>query len=197
MYQRLSIILVAALVMLTVVGCGKPPEAEMQAANASFDAARAAEAEQYVQGTFNAAQDTLNAAMAMKQEQDAKFALFRSYGKAKEMFVKAEQMANQAATEAAAEKERVKAMVTEQMTVAQAALDSASTAMDKAPKGKGNKAEIELMKADLDAAKAAFEQAKTSFDAGKYLQAQNEVKTVIDRAHKLSDEIALARTMKK
>ncbi len=197
MSKRFPLIFLTVAVMLTLVGCSKPPEAEMQAANAAFDAARGAEAEAYVPDVYRAAMDTLNAAMAMKQEQDGKFALFRSYGKSKEVFLKSEGMAKQVAMDAAAEKERVKARVTELLTQARAALDSTTAALAKAPRGKGSKAEVELMKSDLGAAEASFTDAQNDFNAGKYLSAQSKVQAVVDRAHKLSDEIAMAWGKKK
>ncbi len=63
MFKRVTLALLA-LMLLVVVGCSKAPEAEMTAASAAFDAARAAEAEGYVPDAFRMAQDTLNAAQA-------------------------------------------------------------------------------------------------------------------------------------
>jgi hypothetical protein len=196
MSKRISIIVLAAVVLLSLIGCGKPPEAEMQKANASFDAAKAAEAEQYVPDMYRAAMDSLNAGMALKQEQDSKFALFRSYGKAKNLFIKADSLAGVATVEAAAEKERVKAQVSDMLATAKAAIDSASTALDKAPRGKGSKAEIELMKNDLTAAQAAYDDAMNDFNMGKYLQARTKVQAVIDRAGKVSADIEAAKARK-
>lgn len=196
MSKRLSVIVLASFVLLVLAGCSKPPEMEMQKANGAFDAAKAAEAEAYVPDAYRAAMDTLNAAMAMKQEQDGKFALFRSYGKSKALFIKAEEMANQVTTQAAAEKERVKAEVTNLMTEAKAALDSAEMALKKAPRGKGSKADIELIEADLTAAKTAFGDANNDFAAGKYLVARSKVQTVIEKARSIQSEIAMAAQKK-
>ena len=192
MSKRFTVIVLAAFVLLSLVGCSKPPEAEMQKANASFDAAKAAEAEAYVPDSYRAAMDTLNAAMAAKQEQDSKFALFRSYGKSKALFIKADSLAGKTSMDAAAEKERVKAQVSDMLAQAKAALDSANAALAKAPRGKGSKADIELMKSDLTAAQAGYDDAMNDFNAGKYLQARTKVGAVIERANKVSADIALA-----
>jgi len=197
MSKRLSVIVLASFVLLVLAGCSKPPEMEMQKANAAFDAAKTAEAEAYVPDAYRAAMDTLNAAMAMKQEQDGKFALFRSYGKCKALFVKAEEMANQVATQAAAEKERVKAEVSNLLTEAKAALDSAEVALKKAPKGKGTKADIELIESELTATRTAFDDANADFNAGKYLVARGKVQTVIEKARGIQNEIATAAQKKK
>jgi len=191
MSKRLSVVVLATFVLLALAGCSKPPEMEMQSANAAFEAARAAEAEAYVPDAYRAAMDSLNAAMAMKQEQDGKFALFRSYGKSKAMFVKADAMAKQVSQDAAAEKEKVKNEVTALLTEAKTALDAADAAFAKAPKGKGTKADLELIGADLNATKAAYDDATNDFNAGRYLVARSKIQTVISKANGITAEIPM------
>lgn len=191
MFKRVTLALLA-LMLLALVGCSKAPEAEMTAASASFDAARAAEAEAYAPESFRTAQDTLNAAQAAKTEQDGKFALFRSYGKSKEMFVRAQALAEKASTDAASEKERVKAEVMVLMADAKAAIDSAAAAVAKAPKGKDTKAEIELIKGSLDALTPAYTDAEMEFNNGKYLTAKTKFEGVMNQAKSIQDEIAAA-----
>jgi hypothetical protein len=195
MFKRVTLALLA-LMLLVVVGCSKAPEAEMTAASAAFDAARAAEAEGYVPDAFRMAQDTLNAAQAMKTEQDGKFALFRSYGKSKEMFVRAQALAEKATADAAAEKERVKAEVMTLMADAKAAMDAATAAVDKAPKGKDTKAEIELIKNSLAALAPAYADAEADFNAGKFLTAKSKFEGVMAQAKSIQDEVAAAAARK-
>jgi hypothetical protein len=128
MLKRISLLL-AVLALLAIAGCSKVPEAEIQAATAGLDAAKAAEAPEYVPDSYRIASDTMNAAMAAKQEQDSKFALFRSYGKSKEMFIQAKALADKAASDAAAEKERVRQEVMNLITQTQIVLDSANVAL--------------------------------------------------------------------
>ncbi len=197
MSKKFTIIAVVAVIMLMLAGCGKPPETEIQNATAAFNAAKAAEAEQYAPEAYRAAMDTLNAAMAAKQEQDSKFALFRGYGKAKELYIKAEAMAKDAETRAAAEKEKVKAQVTDMLAQAQAALTAANDAIKKAPRGKGSQADIEMMKNDLATAQAGYDDAMNDFNAGKYLAAKTKVQVVIDKANSIVNEIQTATAKKK
>ena len=196
MTKRIALVLATLALLALVVGCSKPPEAEMQKANTAMEAAKTAEAETYVPDAFRAAMDTLNAAMAAKQEQDSKFALFRSYGKAKEMFVKAEEMFNNVTTEAAAEKERVKTQVTQMLAEAKVVLDTASMDLAKAPRGKGSTADIALIKNDLAAAQAAYTEAEADFNAGKYMVAKGKTDAVISKARAIIDEIAKAKAKK-
>jgi hypothetical protein len=195
MYKKIAVVF-AVIALLVFIGCAKPPEQEIQKANSAMDAAKAAEAEEYVPESYQVAMDTLNAANAAKQEADGKFALFRSYSKAKALYMSAEAMANKAAEDAAAEKERVKEEVTGLLTQAKAVLDTANAALAKAPKGKGSKADIELIKNDLAAAQASFDDANNDFNAGKYKTAQAKVEAAMQKAHAVIDEIAAAKAKK-
>ncbi|OGC96692.1 MAG: hypothetical protein A2W25_03355 [candidate division Zixibacteria bacterium RBG_16_53_22] len=192
MLKRIALIFAALTLLAIMIGCSKAPEAEMQNANAAMEAAKMAEAETYAGELFNAAQDTLNSAMAAKQEQDSKFALFRSYGKAKEGFVAAEQMFNNAATEAAAEKERVRVQVEQMMVEVKAVVDSAVMALQKAPRGKGSKADIELIKTDLAAVQAQLVEAEADFATGKFMAVKSKLEAVAQKARAIIDEIAVA-----
>jgi hypothetical protein len=196
MFKRVTLALAALFLLALVAGCSKAPEAEMQAANQSMDAARTAEAEAYAPAAYRLAMDTLNAANAAKVEQDGKFALFRSYGKSKDMFIKAKDLASAAAATAETEKEKVKQEVIGLMAQAKAAIDSATMALEKAPKGKDTKAELELIKNDLGALTPAYADVETDFNGGKYLSARTKVQGVIQKAKSISDEIAAAAAKK-
>jgi len=191
MKKVLSLSLVLA-VLLLIAGCAKPPEAEMTAANGAIESARAAEAETYSPQSFKMAMDTLNAAKAANAEADGKFALFRSYTKAKNLFMSAQTLGQQAMTDAQAEKERVKTQVMDMLAQAAAQLASADSALAKAPVGKGNKADIELIKNDLAAIKTALADAQNDNTAGKYAVAKTKVDGVMKRTAAIQQEIANA-----
>ena len=195
MFKRVAVVFVV-FALLALVSCAKAPEQEIQKANSSMEAARTAEAEEYAPDAFQVAMDTLSAANAAKTEADGKFALFRSYGKAKELFVRAEGLANEAATAAQTEKERVRAEVTELITQAQTVLDSANAALKKAPKGKGSKADIELIKNDLTAAQAGFDEGQADFNTGKYKAAKAKIEAAMQKAQAVISEIEQAKAKK-
>ncbi|MDZ4723235.1 MAG: DUF4398 domain-containing protein [candidate division Zixibacteria bacterium] len=182
--------------LLAFVGCGKAPDAEMTAAQTASQTAMSAEAEQYAPASYRMAMDTLNAAMAAKTEQDSKFALFRSYGSSKDMFVRAEALSKQAEADAATAKEAMKQEVMTMITNAQAALDSANAVVAKAPVGKGNRAEIELIKTDLVSVAATFQEAQNDFNAGSYMTAKTKLEAVMENANRVASEVANAAAMK-
>jgi hypothetical protein len=196
MTKRLTLAFAALMLLALIAGCSKPPDVEIQAASAAIDQARTAEAEAYAPASFRTATDSLNAANAEKTTQDGKFALFRSYSKAKDMFVRVAALAGKAQQDAAAEKERVKAEVTGLMTSAKEAIDAATQALEKAPKGKDTKAELELIKNDLAALTPAYADVEADFNSGKYLTAKTKVEGVIAKAKSITDEIAAAAAKK-
>ena len=100
-----SIFVVLAMALL-FVGCGEVPQAEVDAAKAALDAAKAAEADKYVPDMYNAAKRTLDNAMAMvAEEQDA---MFGNFDDATVQLQKAQTDAKGAAAAVPGKKEEVK-----------------------------------------------------------------------------------------
>jgi hypothetical protein len=186
----------AVLALLVFSGCGKAPQQEMQTANTAIQAAQSVEAEAYAPDVYQMAMDTLRAAEAAKTEADSKFALFRSYGKSKELYLRAEALAKEAESAAVAEKQQVKVEVEGMITQANQALEDAKVAYSKAPRGKGSKADLELIKNDLDATSASFEEAKIDYDAGNYAAAKAKLTAVMRKAQSISEEIGKAAAKK-
>jgi hypothetical protein len=195
MFKRVALVMVA-LALLVFIGCAKPPDAEIQKATSSIDAARAAEAETYAPASFQVASDTLNAANAAKTEADGKFALFRSYSKAKALYVSADALAGKAAADAATEKEKVRVEVDAKIKEVQVLIDSVTVALKKAPRGKGNKADIALLETQLAGVTASFTEAQGDFTAGKYMVAKNKLESVVAQANDVKNQIEAAKAKK-
>lgn len=190
------LILLGALSMLLIVGCSKAPEAEMQSADTAFQALTAAEADQYAPEAYRMAMDTLQAAQEAKAEQDGKFALFRKYGKSKALFVTAQQLAANAQSEAEAAKERTRIEVEGLLAQTTANIEATTTALAKAPKGKGSAADIELMKSELAAVNTSFADAQTNFNEGKYLVAKTKLEVIGQQLSKIMSDIEAAKAKK-
>ena len=190
--MRKALLAVIAISLIVMAGCSKPPEAEMAAAQSALNNAKAAEAEQYAPQAFRMLSDSLNAANAKKTEQDGKFALVRSYGESKAMFERVATMSTDVVNQANAEKERVKAEVTTMMGEIKGMLDSAMVLLDKAPKGKDNKAELELIKNDLTNLGSEWTVAEGDFNGGKYLVARTKFESIKSRIASITAEICKA-----
>jgi D-serine dehydratase len=82
--------------------------------------------------------------------------------------------------------------VADMLNSARAVLDSTKPAIQKAPVGKGSKAEIELMKSELAAAEATLKDAEADFAAEKFAPAKAKVMAATEKARGISQEIAAA-----
>lgn len=89
---RVTIILIALLV---IVGCSQPPEKEMAMAKRAI---QDCQENNRMDKTYGMAFDSLAMANMEKNTQDQKFALFRCYGKARDMYLRVAVLANQAQT---------------------------------------------------------------------------------------------------
>jgi hypothetical protein len=188
------ILWVAALLVMAVAlsSCAKAPQADFDAAKAKLEEARAAEAEKYAVNEFRAASDSLDAAQREIEAQNGKFALFRKYGRAKTLIASADAQSVTAKQAAIEGKERTKNEAEQLMMQAQAAIDSTNTLVEKAPKGKESRADLELIKSDLTGAQTSLDDARASFQREEYLEAKAKAEAVINKANQLSAEVNAA-----
>jgi len=152
-----ALLLVAAVL---AVGCAKPPQQEIDAAKAALTAAEQSEAPKYAADAWDKAQQGMNAVNAELEAQNAKFALFRSYTKAKQLITDAQNAANAAKEAGIAGKEKAKNDAKASIDAAKAALDGANTlmaAIEKCPRAKRAKEvkkDLETVKGNLDGYKS-------------------------------------------
>ena len=172
-----------SLLILVMAGCAKPPQVDIDAAKAAIDGAVAAEAKDYAGSSLQAANDAWATLQTELTAQESKFALFRSYKKAKEMAAAAKAAGEKASADANAQKEKVKAECQTMMTGAQTAIDEAKALLEKAPKGKGEKEAIEALKAELTGAETSLADANAACSSGKFLQARSKLQAVMNAAN--------------
>jgi len=191
--SRMVVVLMLALVVMA--GCSKAPVMEENNATAAMTAAEQGQAAKYASAEWQTAQDTLQAALAEKQTQDSRFALFRSYGKSKSLFEKAAQLAAGAQTKAAEELERVRRETEMLLAETRTALDSVAAQLLTVPVGKDTKAEIELMKQDVAAFQQQMNDAQADFQRANYDGARGKATAIMDKvtSMKATLDAAMAR----
>lgn len=195
--KTLVAVLVVVFAMTLMMGCAKVPQQELDAAKAALDAAKAVEADRYAPELYNAVKDSLNAINAEVEKQNSKFALFRSYSKAKTMLAAALTAANTAKDTAVANKEKVKAEATDLLAKVGPAIDDVKKLMKKAPRGKEGKAALEAMSAELTAVEASVGEANTAMTSGDYLTARDKVQASLQKVSSINEELAQAIAKKK
>jgi hypothetical protein len=181
---------VAILLLAIITSCAKPPQAEIDAANAAIDSVKAVGADIYVPEAFNALQDSLKVAMENIEAQKSK--LFKKYTVAKEQLVAVAVMAKDVQAKTEARIIEIKA----EIESLKAEIDSINAVnhklVVKAPKGKGEASAIEQIKADINSIDTAVVEAAAMVEAGDLLGAQSKLQAAKEKAVLVNEELSKA-----
>jgi hypothetical protein len=179
-----------SVLVVSLASCAKAPQAEIDAANVSIEAAKTAGADRYAPESFNAASEALKSSVTAVEEQNAKFALFRNYDAAKTTLASVGTLSTKAVDETTAKKTALKAEVT-QATVDLGALITANKELlAKAPKGKEGKAALEAIGQEI----AVVETVNTEVTAGvanneDILTLSDKIKPAVEKAKAINTEL--------
>lgn len=189
-------VMVLALAVLAV-GCAKPPQQELDGAKAAMTSAEQAEAAKYAPDAWDKAQQAMNAVNAELEAQNAKFALFRSYTKTKQLIVDATNAANEAQAAGVAGKEQA-------MNEAQAAIDAVKGALEGAQaalsdlencrrKPKDLRKDLELMKGNLDGYASQLPEIEGAFAREDYFGAKAQAESLKGQVDAMTTELVEAK----
>jgi hypothetical protein len=177
--------IVAAALIFT--SCAKAPQAEIDAAKAALEQAKAAQADKYVEADFLAVQDSLNAVMVEIEAQSSK--LFKSYGKSKEKLVVITTQATELIAKTEVRKEQIKVEVATVEAATTALIEENNMLVAKAPKGKEGKEAIEAIKLDLTSIATSVSEVPALVASGDLLGAQTKVNAAQQRATEINTEL--------
>jgi chromosome segregation ATPase len=190
-----GLVLVAATL---VVGCAKPPQQELDAAKAAMTAAEQAEAPKYAPEAWDKAQQAMNAVNAELEAQNNKFALFRSYTKAKQLIQDATTAANEAKDAGVAGKEKAKNEAQAAIDAVKSSIDAAKTAMEALEKcrrkPKDLRKDLELMKGNLDGYANQVTDIEGAFGREDYFGAKAQAESLKGQVDKMVEELQAAKT---
>jgi len=178
------------LVAFAFASCAKQPTQEMDAAKAAIQAVIAAKGDVYAKDELKKLNDDLQVATDEVNAQAKKF--FKKYGKAKEMLAKVVTDADAVKALVPARIEEAKNGALAAQTAAKAAFDEAKALLEKAPKGKGTKADIEAMKADLAGLETQLVEVQTAFDGADFFGAKDKATVIKDKATAISEQVKAA-----
>jgi hypothetical protein len=187
---------VAAVALMT--SCGKVPQANIDAANASIDSAKTVQADIYLPGQFTALNDSMTVIMQSIEAQKSK--LFKSYKAPKAKLIALKAQASQVATSAVAKKEEVKKEAEAGLTAVKQLLADDQALLAKAPRGKEGKAVLDEIKGELSVIETSINDAQTAFDGGaNYMVVVDKVKAANDSLTGIKTELddAIAKVHKR
>ena len=179
-----------SVLVVTLASCAKAPQAEIDAANASIEAAKTAGADRYAPESFNAANEALRTSLTAVEEQNAKFALFRNYDAPKTTLASVSTLATKAVEETTAKKESLKAEVNQAVIDLNALIVADKELLAKAPKGKEGKAALEAIGQEI----AVVETVSTEVAAGvanneDILTLSDKIKPAVEKAKAINTEL--------
>lgn len=194
--RKMTVLTPFLLAVLVLVGCAKPPQAEIDEAKGAVQTAVSAEASDYAGDSLRSAQDAVAQLDQELKAQEEKFALFRSYKKASELAAAAKAAGEKAEADAKAGKDAARQAAETMMAEANALLTEVKEMLDKAPKGKGTAADLEMMKSDLAGVESSLADAQNSFNAEKYLEAKSKIEAAMSGANSVKSALEQAMAAK-
>lgn len=184
-------------VSLFTVGCAKPPQQELDALKASISSIEA-DAGRWAPDAWQRVQENLNAVNAEVDAQNAKFALLRSYTKAKELIATATASVDAARTASGEGKQRWQGEAQSAVDAANASVTAADAAMaDLAGcrrKPKGFAKDMEMMQGNLDSLKAQVAELANAMGREDYQAAKSSADQLKANLDSLTAELGSAKT---
>jgi len=191
---------IGLVALILTVGCGQPPQQDVDATKAALEAARGKDAATYAPEQMKAAEDAYQDLQAEMDAQASKFPLLRNYKVAQEKATAAKQAADRASTSAEQGMEMAKQQSATSITEGKQMLQDTTALLAKAPKGKGSAMDLAALKTDLDGAGANLMEADSLVAQQKYKDAMTKAdaaKTAIAGVkQQLDDAMAKAHPTK-
>jgi cytochrome c1 len=195
--RKMKIVMPLILVGLAMVlGCAKPPQAEIDAAKAAIQAAVDAGAGDYAAASLRDAQNSVAQLDAEVQAQAKKFALMRSYKQAATLAANSKAAGEKAKADAEAGKAQAKADAEALLAQAKTALDEATAALKAAPKGKGTEMDLKAMENDLMTVGSQIAEGEAAHAAGKYLESKAKFESALNASNNVKNMVEQAKAAK-
>jgi small-conductance mechanosensitive channel len=199
--MRFLKVLVPVLVLASLAACSKPPQAEIDAAQAAVTvAAQNPDVAAYAPDALQAARDRLAQLQAELDAQAAKGTLSRKYDAARNMALEAQAAAESLAVEAATAKEQTKAEAMTLLNDLRIAVPEAEQGLAQARRVPGVRLDFKSLSASLAQAKSEVAAAEGAYTNGDYVTARataDAVKGSLTQGQQVvADAIAAAKASK-
>lgn len=159
--RYLAPVILGLFAVAALSGCGgDPPQADLDAAKASIDGARAAGAEKYASSELSAAQSAFEDAKAAFAGEADK--MFKDWAAVAPKLSDAKSKGDRATSAAQQAKGRAKSSAEAAIAAASASVQGSRAGLDAAPAGKGTEGDVEQLRASLDSADADLSAARSS-----------------------------------
>jgi hypothetical protein len=196
MKSKFFVLIVMAVAVL-FAGCSKLPQAEIEAAKASLEQAKTAQADIYLVDEFFGIQDSLNAIIVAAEAEKSK--MFGNYKEIKEKLEVVTTQSNELVAKTETRKEVIKNdLATAQLEISTLQQEN-NQLLEIAPKGKEGKEALDAIRADIDGINVSVSDVPVLIESGELLNAQTKVKAAQEKAAAINTELktVLEKYMKK
>jgi hypothetical protein len=196
MKSKFFVLIVMAVAVL-FAGCSKLPQAEIEAAKASLEQAKTAQAYIYLVDEFFGIQDSLNAIIVAAEAEKSK--MFGNYKEIKEKLEVVTTQSNELVAKTETRKEVIKNdLATAQLEISTLQQEN-NQLLEIAPKGKEGKEALDAIRADMDGINVSVSDVPVLIESGDLLNAQTKVKAAQEKAAAINNELktVLEKYMKK
>lgn len=187
---RTTFVLVSALAL---AGCASEPVEDVRAADSALEEARRLDAVTYAADEWQAASDARARLDAELAAQEDRFALFRSYGQARNLALETRTAAKNAEERAIQGKQQARDDASALLAQARDAHARAQQALETAPGGKGTRADLAALRADASAIETTLAEMQQAFDAEDYLTAKARAEAAVQAAEEVVRQIEEAK----
>lgn len=195
--KRVLFFVVMVITAAVFTSCGKLPQAEIDAAKASLDSAKIAQADIYLADEFFALQDSLNACVVAAETQQSK--MFASYADVKGKLTAITAQGNELINKTSARKEEIKSDLASAQAEISTLLNENNQLLEVAPKGKEGKEALDAIRADIENINTSITDVPVLIENGDLINAQTKVKAAQEKAAAINTELktVLEKYMKK
>jgi hypothetical protein len=163
---------------------------------AAIQSSVAVEADEYAPEQMRALRAAGEKTLAELAAESGRFVVFRSFGRLEQSASKIRSLNAQVISVAIKNREQTRLSVAQMLAETRAELDSATLALEAAPRRRGTRADVEMIRVDLAALRDACAEAEAASAAGQYRVAQSSIESANRRARELRQDIeaAIARS---
>ncbi|MDX9929386.1 MAG: hypothetical protein RBS37_05985 [Bacteroidales bacterium] len=181
---------IAVVMLVLMAGCGKLPQAQIDAANAAIEAAKEAQADIYLPAEFAGLQDSLNVCLTEVEAQKSKF--FKSFGDVTTKLEAVAALGTVVKDNAAVKKEEVRVQTETLMNEVNTLVAGTKELLAKAPKGKEGAAALEEIKTEISVIEASVTEAGAAFTGGQFMAANEKLKAAMENISRINTELSEA-----
>jgi hypothetical protein len=182
-----ALLSIALLVPALFFGCAKPPQAEIDAAKAAIDKAKADGAEMFAETEMTAAQEALKAALAEVDKQKDK--LFPDYVEARKLLADAIIQAGEAKVNALPGREKARTEAEEALARADAVIKDVKELLARKSRGRRKSEKIKTLKDELAEASGSADEVRRTLKEGDYVGARADAVTALMKAQEVKDKL--------